>query len=75
MNERKNLVSIKPNLIILPSQIRSTDATMYFRNASQPVYTFDFCQVDFETIENVICYFCLLTFMYATFMKTWKKLY
>lgn len=33
-------------------------------------YNFDFCQVDFEITENVICYFCLLTFMYVTSMKT-----
>ena len=66
----KNLVSIKPNLIILPSQILSTDGTMYFRNASQAVDTFDFCQVDFEMVENAICYFCLLTFMCVTSMKT-----
>ena len=70
----KNLVSIRPNLIILPSQNLSTDGTIYFRNASQAVYTFDFCQADFEMVENVICYFCLLTFMCVTCMKTWKKL-
>ena len=61
----KNLVFIwpNPNFFSPDHQVSNIDGTAYLRNASQLIYNLDFSQVGFEMIGNVICYFCLLTFI------------
>lgn len=63
MNEEFGFYLAQPNLFSPYHQVSNIDGTAYFGNASQLIYNFDYSQVGFEMIGNVICYFCLLTFV------------